>query len=256
MGLGGTSKFIPPPILSVVANSQILGVSRFLSVNSANMLSAAQEMCSQLLKRHFVVGDAQSTMSNTNPEDSWSDTVASKTSLLNVNGDAELWAHLCNLDNPIPIRTIQVSTRDVNDAVVLNVYFAPASRFPMSRAAPIGNDEGGVDIGLLPTNLMSWCVINPDSFSATADSLAGEHAYIDAHKTSDGHPLPICPDELFPTGVAAKNPLKDRIFGPALDQWATRGSVNAGFSVFLYLDHVLKGSIQRVPDYDHCEQLH
>ncbi len=254
MGLGGTSKFIPPAILSVVANSQILGVNRFLSVNSANMLSAAQEMCSQLLKRHFVVGDAQSKMSNTAPEDSWSDTVVSKTSLLNINGDAELWAHLCNLDNPIPIRTIQVSTSNVNDAVVLSVYFAPASRFPTSRPVPIGNDKGGVDMGLLPTNLMSWCVINPDSFNATVDSLAGEHAYIDAHKTSDGHPLPICPDELFPTG--AKNPLQDRLFGPALDQWATRGSVNAGFSVFLYLNQVLKGSIQRVPDFDHCEQLH
>jgi hypothetical protein len=72
---------------------------------------------------------------------------------------------------------------------------------------------------------------------------------------SDGHPLPLCPDELFPTGMAVKNPLQDRVFGAVLDQWATRGAINAGFSVFLYLDRALKGEVKRAPDYDHCELL-
>jgi mono/diheme cytochrome c family protein len=254
MGLGGTSKVIPPAILSVVANTQILGVGRFLSVTSANMLSSAQEMCSQLLRRRFGSDPTQLLLNSTTPEGSWADTL-DHSSLLSVNGDAELWAHLCRIDNPIPIRTIQVSTRSPTDAVVLNVYFAPAKRFPTGRQVLIGNDNGGNDATLLATNLMPWCIINPESFVTDAGSLAGEHGYIDGHMTKDGHPLPICPDELFPTGLAVKNPLQDRLHEPQLDQWATRGAVNAGFSVFLYLDRVMQGVVKRVADYDHCELL-
>jgi hypothetical protein len=250
MGLGGTSKFIPPPILSVVANTQILGVTRFLSVSSANMLSSAQEMCSQLLRRRFGVGAAQSTLKSSNPEGSWNET-AYGGSLLPMNGDAELWAHLCTMDNPIPVRVIQVATQRMEDEPKLYTYYAPASRLPTTRAFPLGNDRGGVDMGLLPNNLMSWCIIKPTGFNSTPESVVAQQAYIDAHHAADGQPLPICPDELFPT----HNPFQDRMFEAALDQWATRGAVNAGFSVFLYLDRVMRGTIKRVPDYDHCEQL-
>jgi hypothetical protein len=39
------------------------------------------------------------------------------------------------------------------------------------------------------------------------------------------------------------------------DAWATRGAINAGFAVFLYLDGVAKGSIHQIPSYDQCGQL-
>ncbi len=249
MGLGGTAKFIPSAILSVVANTQVFGVSRYGHVDSANMLSAAQNLCSQVLSRDFSVGPANGQLGkNDHPEGSWDETVH-HTSLIPTNGDAELWARLCSIDNPTPVRAIQVAAG--GDNIKLFTTFYPASRYPTS--VPVGNDRGNVDASLSSSNLMPWCIIKPEAF-AGAPAAAAAHAYIDAHAV-DGQPLPMCPDQLFPNIARFGNPLQDAMAGAALDDWATRGAVNAGFSVFFYLDEVEHGK-KPLPAYDQCERLH
>ena len=42
---------------------------------------------------------------------------------------------------------------------------------------------------------------------------------------------------------------------PDADKWATRGAINAGLAVFLYLDQLSKGLIQAKPLYNQCELL-
>jgi sulfur relay (sulfurtransferase) complex TusBCD TusD component (DsrE family) len=44
-------------------------------------------------------------------------------------------------------------------------------------------------------------------------------------------------------------------YGQAAIEWARRGAINAGLSVFLYLDSVMKGAVTIQPSYDHCEEL-
>jgi hypothetical protein len=43
--------------------------------------------------------------------------------------------------------------------------------------------------------------------------------------------------------------------GSAAVDWSTRGAMNAGLAVFLYLDSVAKGIVPVQPAFDHCEQL-
>jgi mono/diheme cytochrome c family protein len=257
MGLGGTAKVIPTAITAVVANTSVLGVSRFSNVESANMLSSAQNLCSHLVGRDFGLnGAANMTMHDRNhPEDTWHDTIR-YSPLISSNGDAELWAHLCTLDNAPPIRGISVAAANGVELADLTVSFFAANGFPANR--PVGNDRGAVDAALdSSTNLMPWCIIKPESVpvpGGNATAYANAHTFIDGHKTTDGKPLPICPDELFPSAVQGGSALTDAMTKSALNDWATRGAVNAGFSVFFYLDQVERGKTP-VPPYDHCEQL-
>jgi hypothetical protein len=80
-----------------------------------------------------------------------------------------------------------------------------------------------------------------------------------------GKPIPACPAELFavdPQTNAPRYQLKavwnqskgDYDYLEA-QQWAARGAVTAGQSVFLYLDELERGQVSVPTPYDQCDKL-
>jgi hypothetical protein len=155
--------------------------------------------------------------------------------LVASNGDAELWLKLCSLKNPPPVRAVTGGS----------IVSAPTDLFPNDPSFygsnPVGNDQGEIDSSLLPTNLRPYCWRRSDP------------GY-----TGQQPPCPNAIDDgtlyLIPgTGYTPANP---HAIGKAeMDRWATRGAINAGFAVFLYLDAIAKDPSLRVPDYTQCAQL-
>jgi hypothetical protein len=134
----------------------------------------------------------------------------------------------------------------------------------MSRLPPavtVGNERGDIDAKLDETNRHPWCVVNTP-FWASADVEAfkrsncmGGPNCINRHCIGDpkGCELPpSCPVEPTSRDIAAWDDPK----GSAVDEWARRGAINAGFAVFLYLKDVAenRGGLAK-PTYDHCEAL-
>jgi hypothetical protein len=184
------------------------------------------------------------------------------TRLILQNGDAELWLKLCALGNSSPVRPIHILTP--NSDGTLNVptvensdseldidgptgeapgALIPASLWPPGH--PIGNASGGTDTaGLLPTNPWPWCV---DARKATSD----ESGWIMS--------LPTCPeavldasDSCLPSGPYGGGG------GPCFrtddaNRWAAGGAINAGLSVFLYVQSIENSTPP--PDYNQCELL-
>jgi mono/diheme cytochrome c family protein len=237
MALGGTGVQIPPVILKQVGRTGVAGLPRTQSINidSANMLQVAQYACSQVR--------AQIDFSP--------DLTAERRAgyLLNDNGDAELWARICHMNNSHYVMLAHVTELSSTPGQIQHVVFgAPypvepcqpgvsSNCYPLD--APVGNQRGGVDPnGLQPDNTLPWCLthslastaITPDTLTA----FATEHA------------LPFCPPELGTQSSDAIN--------AANKQWETRGAINAGLLVFQYLDARLKNDEPHI-GYDQCELL-
>lgn len=250
MALGGTEKLIPKGILNVVSVTPVLGHVRvFEGVDSANMLGPVQFLCAEL---HGYRGREQNKPEDLdNPYRLWSEKFPdfdSKGSLKNLVwdqmvenarvkgvflktiGDPELWATLCALDNPMPIRILDLNFLDA----AYRTNIAHASRWP--SGARVGNHRGTVDDGLQPTNLLPWCVrpfIDPDRYAK--------------YTTADGLPLPVCPEEVY-------NSQEDLVTVRQVEEWSYRGAISAGFAVFSYLNELSKG-LKPVPPHDRCEDL-
>lgn len=256
MALGGTQKLIPKAILNVVAATPVVGVPRNLpSVDSANMLGPVQTLCAWVLDLDsFNVGNgggAQTFSNSLTPVAPvewnnwmWNALMAKAGGILiQTNGDAELWARLCTIDNPAPVAAINVTTKDgvVPEDTWSILYYDPR-QYPTDRV--VGNDRGGIDVGIQPTNAMPWCIRPPPAGDSTAV------AFISRYKTSDGQTLPYCPASLLSAnGVAQPAMTYDQ-----MKAWSYRGAINGGLAVFLYLDKVSKGYVP-IPPYDQCEAL-
>ncbi len=230
MALGGTKVKIPAAILEIVAVTQVLDQHRglFGSPVSGNMLSTAKGLCTVLLGAQEY---ENALFDPTNP------TAYSKT-LIHSNGDAELWLHLCSLNNPSPVHVIGVSTQGPSVTAMVDIPFGPGGLFVSNigansllhaasypPSAPVGNDRGGTDPGLQPDNLWPWCAY------ATSGSLPAN--------------LPACP----PAIVTAAN----SVTPDEADAWAVRGAINAGLGVFTYVESL--ETRDPPPDYNQCEQL-
>jgi hypothetical protein len=109
----------------------------------------------------------------------------------------------------------------------------------------VGDQRGKIAKGIQPGNLAPWCVMAPAD-SATQTQLDEAQK----KRSASQGPLPICPD----TWLTVAN----KIDQAAFDSWSLRAAMNAGFSVFLYLDQLsrdaLSGKAAPVA-FDHCEQL-
>jgi mono/diheme cytochrome c family protein len=248
MALGGTDVTIPQPILTIVANTSVLGVHPVIDSSSisANMLAVARSTCLSLLTGftgQTGIGATSFEVASAGP---WfvpdgtymSDNLA----LVASNGDAELWLHLCSLGNPPPIRAVTDGT-----IYTVNDFFPNDTSIYGSN--PVGNDQGTIDGSLLDSNRRPYC------WRKSAKDYAQQQ--------------PPCPDSIDDPSqivqvVPSHNyaPLNKYAWGqqpdrPAaeMERWATRGAINAGFAVFLYLDAIAKDPTLRVPDYTQCDQL-
>ena len=252
MALGGTKVKIPIPILNLVANTPVLGISRRgIDVTTANMLQTAQALCTLVAQMRVGPFDPLSLATS-------SGQVAAHESygLINQNGDAELWAQICTLNNPAPIHGLAVANVGGNGgpsgAPVYNLQNYASSLFFAAKyppASPIGDGTGRVQPALTADNALRWCIIQPSDPGAQA-WLATQHAV-------DGKPLPVCPDAAV-AETSRFSPEKDAgnlpIHGD-LDDWAARGAINAGQAVFVYLDQMVSQGHGRDLHFDECDQL-
>ena len=251
MALGGTSAKIPPSLLNIVGNTQVLGVTRKTSqfesatATSANMLATAQELCRYVLP--------MSGGHNLVPFDPATGSFSYDASaLIATNGDAELWQNLCSIDNPPPIRAISAQDWTAAPAVAfVNYTFTGMYRsagYPPNT--PVGDQNGNVAASLQVGNTMPWCIIRPTDTSraAIADKYVVDHAV-------GGGPLPFCPTSLLTGGHQMLQDSGTDATNHDLEDWATRGAINAGLAVVLYLDQVVAHGLQPKPAYDHCELI-
>jgi hypothetical protein len=229
------------------------------------MLSVAKALCQGLLGGGSPVGadlifdPSFGYLQDAFNHDIQEHTAATNGSLLTWNGDAELWLKLCTLNNPPPIRVLDV----VEGALPLlnQRTFATAGgtaidfdrlkpNFPYNLypiGTKVGNDRGGVDPCLtgqpgcdVPSvvrqpNLWPWCVYdNPN--------------HPQSKVTAEQKGWPICPPLDILTADTGTS-LTDQA-----NSWAVRGAINAGLSVFLYLQW-LETQSQPPPDYNECTLL-
>jgi hypothetical protein len=277
MALGGTLVKIPNAILEIVGASPVFGERRYLASQnlSANMLSVAKALCVSLLGPYqepvkflpspYGEGYLDSVL-NTNlgvetPRSNWQ--------LLSENGDAELWLSMCSVNNPPPIHILNVNLNvastvaegavtmqgaiDPNSGVAYpdwNQGVVPWTSYP--TGAPIGNEHGqtvpfdpGMDsTGSQPANEWPWCVNDTTGFAA------------------ENH-LPVCPACVLSTTTdcsgASVAPGISRYLSLADgNKWAVRGAINAGMSVYLYVESLL-GLVpgpDYPEDYTQCQSLH
>ena len=237
MALGGTTAKIPRLVLNLVGRSVVAGTTRPTALVeegsvTANMLESARLACRRLF---FAAGDGIEV-----------DLKAGNLfgierkyrfyPLIQTNGDAELWEHLCSINNPPIIRGINVSK---TGAVTFGGgAFYLSTAYPANT--PIGNQRGesamsGPNGGVTDDNYVPWCVV-PGYDAPTIDAV---NAFVKATPTSNGKPPPMCPTSLVQATT-------DQI-----DAFALRGAINAGFAVFRYIDLFSRGKASRAR-FDEC----
>jgi len=162
-----------------------------------------------------------------------------QTALIATNGDAELWQRLCAFNNRPILRVIIPQAGPVFSR---QLYWADT--YPAN--AKVGDHLGNVVTGVDPaTNFFPWCV-NPTEKEPgdLAEFLKGRDLEV-----------PMCPPAVldFTNNVSAEDE----------NIWVTRGAINAGFSVFVFLEALTKGEISvngvtkpfRAVRYDECQLL-
>jgi len=227
MALGGTSKLLPPAVLGVVANTQVLGIKRMgqTAVADANMLSTGKHLCLFTLPRT----DAGISF-KFDPATASFNYQQVSAPLIATNGDLALWQQLCTMGHPAPVRVLLY---DPKGPGFIAQKLMRASQYPSN--APVGNHLGKIDGGVLPENQLPWC------WTATAQEQAAAKAYAHEHAVA-GQDLPECP-----TGWSA-----GQLTDEEREAWAVRGAINAGLSVFVYLDDLAQGRIPRRRAFNEC----
>jgi hypothetical protein len=81
---------------------------------------------------------------------------------------------------------------------------------------------------------------------------------LNAYLQRTARPLPMCPEAITAEDAAGR--LKVDLNTPDIapeeaERWAVRGAMNAGMSVFVYLDALSKGQVKPKPKYNRCEEL-
>jgi hypothetical protein len=247
MGLGGTQRIIPQMILRLVGTAQVLGDDRpnayDPAAKSANMLSIAQTLCSHTLGRKGS-GNVEFDMT----KGAISNAGSAGTSLITGNGDAEHWQRLCGFANPPPVRIVTTNgwvplTSGSLYILILGTdsWYDPAT-YPSD--ALVGDERGNTVMGVTSANQAPWCVLPPTDSAGQAAA----DKYVE--DVRGGAPLPFCPTSWR---VDANKLSEDD-----LDRWTLKGAINAGRSVFVYLDQLSHDALQGKgpqPSYDQCEQL-
>lgn len=255
MGLGGTSVNIPLAVLQIVAITKVLDQERTLSPNSlsANMLSQAKALCLSLMGPSYV-DSIRGAYFDPTPGHGYLDAKLTglNDTLIPSNGDAELWLALCSMVNPPPVHilsfaslasttlAVQPMQNSEDQTQIIAGALAAAADFP--AGAPVGNQSGGVDPTLEPTNEWPWCVDSTQATSTQAQFLAANG-------------IPTCPPSVVATSQAcARGTAGTTCFGlDQANQWAVRGAINAGMGVFQYVESI--ENTGPAPDYDQCNLL-
>ena len=269
MGMGGTKQTIPSSILAIVANTAVIGSKRpqATAAKDANMLSNAYSLCSYLLPSvltdlNTFQNSSFTALSQVNMfnfeggmfESDIYDARTARTNLIFGNGDVLLWEQVCSVDNPPPVRAITAYDwlHTPPKLTVRYVDFYDPKSYPVN--SQIVDQRGNVSTGISSANYFPWCIRKPGD----ANSLAAADAWL-ASNTSKGQVIPYCP-EFDVNGapyISAGSGWTDttHLSYDAINQWATRGAINAGLQVFEYMNLLASGDLVPTPAYDQCEQL-
>ena len=250
MALGGTTKHLPPRLLDLVAGTRVFGTRRqFLNQNGTpDMLQLGLELCRQVVASSFSVRAIHLDKFFQNGAIDWS----GQTSLIDSNGDAELWLRLCSLNNRPIVRVLDF-INVFTSPTAASVYVGPVSLYwgdAYPATAPVMDQHGNVKNGITADNPFPICARLPAVPSSTAVQ------FVNANPVGGpgGHPIPACPDALFTPANQLSYGTDPRASTDA-KKWAARGAANAGLAVFVYLDQLERGLITPKPPYNHCEQL-
>jgi hypothetical protein len=245
MALGGTRANIPDAVLSVVGDTPVLGepVHR-LGAATPNMLEVGKVVCSALLPSADRAGMSRAEYTKT-------------------NGDWDVWRRVCGFRNLAPIRRIAVSSAHVNDVdEQKNPQVLLFRRDPSAYPGDVkfyDAYDGALKVGLGPDVIDPECIIpNVERTDPKYEERIQE--FNAAYQAATGSPKlrPRCPPGLDTTVLGPDGlpvPLKPLFTPEEQQKWALRGAVNAGFSVFAYLDKATREKTVRLPDYDQCERL-
>jgi mono/diheme cytochrome c family protein len=252
MALGGTTKHLPSDLLSLVAGTRIFGSLRnpkFIDPQATpDMLQLGLQLCTHVLTGTRNVQTIAVRNFFSKGVFDWSN----QTSLIDSNGDAELWLRLCSLNNR-PIvhvvdlvngpRPLSPSTVQLN---VLSLYWGDV--YPAT--ADVMDHHGHVTKGISPDNPFPICA----RVSSDPNDVTNQFVAANPVGGASGHPIPSCPAELFAAGNQLDNGPNGNFTYKDARSWASRGAINAGIAVFLYLDRLERGLVTPKPPYNHCEQ--
>jgi hypothetical protein len=219
------------------------------------MLQVAQKLCRDVALLGTDNGQAHTFRPQSLADKAGYESLYNGSGLIFKNGDAELWSKLCAFGNVAPIKMVAVQRNgdefklwiDPEQLYCGQSYEFTSETFNCSAGypvgQPIGNAAGGVDATISQDNVMPWCVQKPDSAEALA--------WLSQQRSADGKLLPICPESF----AVPQNRLQTAPGGKryGVDVWSTRGAINAGFSVFVYLRDFIGEGRTRAFRYNECE---
>jgi mono/diheme cytochrome c family protein len=284
MGLGGTQATIPRVVLNRVGATRPLGVDRGENPNAqatANMLDNAVGFCKDSLgiRRtsstanetakyglgfdHFRLGPGAPEYDKSGEGRRWTES-----SLVASNGDAELWIRLCSMDNPGPIRAIEFHYRATLQRprdgepqfAVASAYWRDLDgRSVLPEDVRLGDQHGRIRVGQSAwdvSNTLPWCILEPTA--EDEQNGVGREELLDVwhgYAGRENETPPWCPEELFVgrnVGLELLEVAPLDTTDERRDRWATRGAMNIGASVFVYLDALSKGRVEPKPAHDAC----
>ncbi|HEY6477649.1 MAG TPA: hypothetical protein VI456_13795 [Polyangia bacterium] len=256
MALGGTSKHLPQEVLNQVSESPVLGTFRqhIALQGTPDMLRIGLELCEEIAS-----SDASATSYNVSDLVSlgrykWGD----NTGLIDTNGDAEMWLHLCSLGNrpivrvPLPKGGNWASDSRVTDLTIddtTEYWGVDEMGNDLYGANPVMDQYGNVTSGITEENAFPLCVVKP----ADPTLLNYANAAL-AAAPINRQVIPFCPEGF----VQPSNKLViDPDSGDHLDgrKWAARGAANAALAVFLYLEGIERDPSSRPIPYNQCNLL-
>lgn len=266
MGLGGTQATIPSVVLNRVGATRPLNVDRVENPNAqatANMLDNAVGFCKDSIglesstSRYPGLSFDHIELGPGVPEYDGTHVYSEESSLVASNGDAELWIRLCNMENPGPIRAIQYlgsegRREEVPRFVVASAFWRDLDgRSVLGADVRIGDQHGRVQAGLSDSNILPWCMLEPSDEARRTELIAVWHEQPGREEQEP----PWCPSQLFlgeSVGFRLLEVAPLDVSDERRDRWATRGAMNVGASVFVYLDALSKGALEPKPAHDAC----
>jgi hypothetical protein len=243
MGLGGTQRRIPAPVLNVVATTLVFGEKRGglerLGKVGANMLAVPEFLCKQLLQPDpaldwlpFDLGRGLLPSRNYFPQKD--PKVRPGQPFFSNNGDLELWERICSGGEAFPfvMRVFMRKHEHEPDLETGPVALPDRTRADFESGMRVGQG-GQVVASLTDANSRPWCLdlSDPDTRDAILSAFRSKYP---------GQEPPECP------------PARHAV-DPAL--WAKRGAMYAGLTVFFYLDALTRGQVESPVEYDKCEKL-
>ena len=276
MTLGGTLQLIPEDVINQVQATTILGEQRKnlnklppVETASANMLNLAKGLCAEVLpdltdgtiSTYFEPGQWGTALPP--PSRFWpiSPDNSQDTSFIFKNGDFQMWMKLCSEKNRQVVRVYRIridptSPSDTPEALaaMAAIYYADDGNTPPAYQYPttgqVWDQNKNVRTGVTPDNYFATCLdpkpvgnVSAQAFQDVVDRIGG---------------MPTCdPSFLQRTDLL----VWDRLVTPvdaqidAMREWSLRGAINAGMSVFSYLEKNNLSLHPLPPYYTECQLL-